>query len=150
SGLVTEPTASAAHNLMGGRKEDSRHLLRECFVVPLLFLVLAGCKERPKQPPPPPPKVTVAQAVQRTVTDHLELTGNAQAVYTVNLGGRVAGFLEKVLFQDGKIVKKAQPLFLIEQDTYRHNLQQAEASVQQYRAQLVYAEAQFARYSNLV
>jgi RND family efflux transporter MFP subunit len=119
-------------------------------VVPVLFLVLPGCKETPKQQAPPPPKVTVTQAVRRTVTDHLELTGNAQALYTVQLVARVAGFLEKVLFQDGQTVKKNQPLFLIQQDTYRDNLRQAEATVQQYGAQLAFAEAQFTRYSNLV
>jgi len=94
--------------------------------------------------------VTVAQPVQRVVTDDLELTGNTQAIYTVQLVARVAGYLEKVLFQDGQIVKKGQPLFLIQQNTYQDNLQQAEAAVLQYRAQLAYAKAQFTRYSNLV
>jgi RND family efflux transporter MFP subunit len=119
-------------------------------MVPVLFLVLPGCGEKPKQQPPPPPQVTVAQVVQRTVTDHLELTGNTQAIYTVQLVARVAGYLEKVLFQDGQIVKKDQPLFLIQQNTYEDNLRQAEATVLQYRAQLAYTEAQFTRYSNLI
>ncbi len=119
-------------------------------IVPVLFLFVSGCREKPKQQPPPPPKVTVAQPVQRVVTDDLELTGNTQAIYTVQLVARVAGYLEKVLFQDGQIVKKGQPLFLIQQNTYQDNLQQAEAAVLQYRAQLAYAKAQFTRYSNLV
>jgi len=119
-------------------------------IVPVLFLFVSGCREKPKQQPPPPPKVTVAQPVQRVVTDDLELTGNTQAIYTVQLVARVAGYLEKVLFQDGQIVKKGQPLFLIQQNTYQDNLRQAEAAILQYRAQLAYAEAQFARYSNLV
>jgi hypothetical protein len=45
--------------------------------------------------------------------DYLELTGNTQAIYTVQLVARVAGYLEQVLFQDGQIVKKGQPLFII-------------------------------------
>jgi len=119
-------------------------------VVLVLVLFLSGCREKPKQQPPPPPKVTVAQPVQRMVTDDLELTGNTQAIYTVQLVARVAGYLEKILFQDGQIVKKGQPLFLIQQNTYQDNLEQAEAAVLQYRAQLVYAQAQYERYSNLV
>jgi RND family efflux transporter MFP subunit len=131
-------------------KETSARGPQAWLVVPVLFLFLPGCREKPKQQPPPPPKVTVAQPVQRVVTDALELTGNTQAIYTVQLVARVAGYLEKVLFQDGQIVKKGQPLFLIQQNTYQDNLQQAEATLSQYRAQLAYAEAQFTRYSNLV
>jgi RND family efflux transporter MFP subunit len=131
-------------------KETSARGLQAWLVVPVLFLFLPGCGEKPKQQPPSPPKVTVAQPVQRVVTDALELTGNTQAIYTVQLVARVAGYLEKILFKDGQIVKKGQPLFLIQQNTYQDNLQQAEAAVLQYRAQLAYAEAQFTRYSNLV
>jgi RND family efflux transporter MFP subunit len=94
--------------------------------------------------------VTVAQPQHRTVTDYLELTGNTQAIYTVQLVARVAGYLEKVLFQDGQFVKKGQPLFLIQRNTYEDNLRQAEASVLQYRAQLAFAESQLARYSTLI
>src|SRR5262245_2671317 len=119
-------------------------------MVSVLLALQAGCKEQPKTQPPPPPKVTVAQPVQRAVTDYLDLTGNTQAIYTVQLVARVVGYLEKVLFQDGQRVKKGQPLFVIQQNTYQDNLRQAEASIQQYRAQLQYAEAQLIRFSNLI
>jgi RND family efflux transporter MFP subunit len=124
---------------------------------PLTLLVLsgllalqAGCKEQPKPQPPPPPKVTVAQPVQQTVTDSLDLTGKTQAIYTVQLVARVVGYLEKVLFQDGQRVKKGQPLFVIQQNTYQDNLRQAEAAILQYRAQLQWTESQLDRYSNLI
>jgi len=130
--------------------KKSELVLPVWLVVLVLVLFLSGCREKPKQQPPPPPKVTVAQPVQRMVSDDLELPGNTQAIYTVQLVARVAGYLEKVLFQDGQIVKKGQPLFLIQQNTYQDNLQQAEAAVLQFRAQLVYAQAQYERYSKLV
>jgi RND family efflux transporter MFP subunit len=116
----------------------------------VLAAILAGCGDKPKPQPPPPPKVTVAQPLQRMVTDYLELTGNTQAVYTVQLVARVVGYLEQVLFQDGQVVKKGQPLFVIQRNTYEDNLRQAEAAISQYRAQLQYAESQFERYSSLI
>ena len=115
-----------------------------------LAAILAGCGDKPNPQPPPPPKVTVAQPLQETVTDYLELTGNTQAVYTVQLVARVAGYLEQVLFQDGQVVKKGQPLFVIQRNTYEDNLRRAEANIAQFRAQLQYAESQFARYSSLI
>ncbi|MGZ3391354.1 MAG: efflux RND transporter periplasmic adaptor subunit [Isosphaeraceae bacterium] len=118
--------------------------------VSVLLTLPAGCKEQPKSQPPPPPKVTVAQPVRQAVTDNLDLTGNTQAIYTVQLVARVAGYLEKVLFQDGQRVKKGQPLFVIQQNTYEDNLRQAEAAISQYRAQLRWTESQLTRYSNLI
>jgi RND family efflux transporter MFP subunit len=125
-------------------------LISSWIIMSALAAVLAGCKDTPKPQPPPPPKVTVAQPVQRTVTDYLDLTGNTQAIYTVQLVARVAGFLEQVLFQDGQYVKKGQPLFVIQRNTYEDNLRQAEAAISQFKAQLQYAESQYTRYSNLI
>ena len=65
-------------------------------MVSVLVLVQAGCRETPPPPPPPPPKVTVAQPVRQTVTDVLDLTGNTQAVYTVQLVARVAAAIADV------------------------------------------------------
>src|SRR5262245_31814127 len=121
------------------------------WIIVSVFLALqAGCKEQPKSQPPPPPKVTVAQPVREAVTDYLDLTGNTQAIYTVQLVARVVGYLETVLFQDGQRVKKGQPLFVIQRNTYEDNLRQADASILQFRAQLRYAEAQLARFSTLI
>jgi RND family efflux transporter MFP subunit len=114
------------------------------------LLVLPGCKERPKDQPPPPPKVTVAQPVHRVVTDTLELTGNTQAIYTVQLVARIAGYLDKVLFQDGQVVKKGQPLFIIQQNTYEASLRQADAQILLQQAQLEFAQKQLERFSNLL
>jgi RND family efflux transporter MFP subunit len=115
----------------------------------IFFLILAACKEK-TPPPPPPPEVTVAQPLQRTVTDNLELTGNTQAIFTVQLVARVSGYLEMVFFQDGQMVKKGQTLFLIQQNTYQDALRQAEGQILLQKAQLDYAEKQFVRYSNLL
>ncbi len=115
----------------------------------LLLLFFPSCKETPRQAPPPP-QVTVAQPVNCRVADRLELTGNTQAIRTVQLRARVAGYLEKVLFQDGQFVKKDQLLFLIQQNTYQAALKQAEAAISLQKAQLEYASAQFLRYSELL
>ena len=115
----------------------------------LLTLALAACHENPKAGPPAPPQVTVAQPLERSVTDYLELTGSTQAIMTVQLRARVAGYLEKVLFQDGQFVSENQLLFVIQQNTYKDSLRQAEAAIALQKAQLEYASAQFIRYTEL-
>jgi RND family efflux transporter MFP subunit len=115
----------------------------------LLLLPVLGC-EKKAQAPPPPPKVTVSQPIQRVVTDYLELSGNTQPVNTVQLVAPVVGYLDKVMFQDGQMVRKGQLLFSIQQDTYMAGLQQAEGQVSSQKAQLEYAQNQLIRYTNLL
>jgi RND family efflux transporter MFP subunit len=133
------PRTHSCHTIKAG----SARVICSCFLI-----VLAACNEKPPAPPPPP-AVTVAQPPRRQVTDYLELPGNTQAFYTVQLVARVVGYLEKVLFQDGQMVKKGELLFLIQQNTYQDNLRQAEGQVLLQMAQLEYAEREFVRYSNL-
>ena len=120
-----------------------------CWSALIVFVFVAGCKAK-KAAPPPPPKITVTQPEQRTVTDYLQLSGNTQAINTVQLVARVPGYLEKVFFHDGQLVKKGRMLFLIQQDTYEAGLQQAEGQVLTQKAQLEYAGSQFIRYSALL
>ena len=138
---------------MSGQGQETGRAGVRAWSLPLFvvfsLLLMAACRDKPK-PPPPPPTVTVAQPVQRQVTDYLEPTGNAQAIRTVQLVARVAGYLEKVLFQDGQLVKKDEVLLLIQQNTYRDNLRQAEAAVLLQKAQLEYAETELIRYSRLL
>jgi RND family efflux transporter MFP subunit len=120
-----------------------------CWSVLIVFILIAGCKAK-KAAPPPPPKVTVKHPEQRTVTDYLELSGNTQAINTVQLVARVPGYLDKVFFHDGQIVKKGQMLFLIQRNTYEARLEQAEGQILTQKAQLEYAGSQFVRYSALL
>jgi multidrug efflux pump subunit AcrA (membrane-fusion protein) len=125
---------------------------RRTAVLGLLCIALlpsTACETKPAYTPPPPPKVTVSQPVRQNVTDYLELTGNLQAVNTVQLRARVEGYLEKILFQDGQTVKKDQLLFIIQQNTYLAKLQQAEGNVLAQKASLDRGEIELARYSNL-
>jgi RND family efflux transporter MFP subunit len=115
----------------------------------VILLLSSACERQPSYTPPPPPKVTVSKPVRQNVTDYLELTGNIQAVNSVQLRARVEGYLEKILFQDGQTVKKDQLLFIIQQNTYSAKLQQAEGSVLAQKASLDRGEIELARYTNL-
>jgi RND family efflux transporter MFP subunit len=114
------------------------------------LVLLMACGQGNVYAPPPPPQVTVVHPERRMVTDYLEYTGNTQAINTVQLQARVQGFLEKVFFKDGDLVKKDQLLFLIQQNTYQAQLEQAEAQVLQQKANYDHAVIETARYTKLV
>ena len=114
------------------------------------IMAVLACGERNVYAPPPPPKVTVSRPVRQQVTDYLEFTGNTQAINTVQLRARVEGYLEKVFFQDGELVRNGQLLFLIQQNTYEAKLKQAEAEIMRQKASLDHAQIEFDRFSKLV
>ncbi|MGJ0483821.1 MAG: efflux RND transporter periplasmic adaptor subunit [Methylomicrobium sp.] len=115
-----------------------------------VMIFASGCEEKNAYVSPPPPQVTVSRPIQRQVKEYLEFTGNTQPFNTVQLVARVQGYLEKVFFHDGDTVKKDQPLFLIQQDTYQAKLKQAEAEVLQQKASLDHTQTELERFTGLV
>src|SRR6478672_11724115 len=104
-------------------------------VVPLL----CGCGEAQKQAAPPPPKVTVAKPVKRTIVDQDEYVGRFVAVYSVEVRARVSGYLDKVQFQDGQIVKQGDLLFTIDKRPFQNTLDQARANLELAKSNVVFA-----------
>lgn len=94
--------------------------------------------------------VPVAKPKVQSVNDAMEVTGNAASIAEVKLLARVSGFLEKIHFEDGALVRKDDLLFTIQQDQYKAQLQQAQAQVQLAQAQLDHAKIEVVRYTALV
>ena len=108
-------------------------------------LLLAACEEKNTYVPPPPPAVTVATVLEKPVTRVLELTGNTAAINSVDLNARVQGFLTSINYKDGALAKKGSVLFVIEQDQYKAQVEQAKATLAANQAQQVQAEAEYNR-----
>jgi RND family efflux transporter MFP subunit len=114
-------------------------------------LLLAACGDSGnKQAAPPPPTVTVANPVKRTVNDFDEYVGRFVAVDSVEIRARVSGYLDKVHFTDGQMVKEGDLLFTIDRRPYQNALDQARATLAQTRANLAFAEADLVRGQALV
>jgi RND family efflux transporter MFP subunit len=121
-----------------------------CLIV-ILAPVLAGCGEdAPKQAAPPPPAVTVAKPARQTVTDYDEYVGRFVSVDMVEVRARVSGYLEKIGFQDGQLVKQGDLLFTIDRRPFETTVAQTKAQLAQARANLAFAESDLARGSQLV
>ena len=100
-------------------------------------------------PAPAAPPVPVVLPKVQAVSETMVVTGNAESINQVKLVARVVGYLDQIHFQDGQLVKKDDPLFTIQQDQYKAQLQEAQAQLQQQQAALVYAKTEVARYTDL-
>jgi RND family efflux transporter MFP subunit len=114
-----------------------------------MLTLLAACGQENRFIALPPPKVTVQLPLQQTFTPYLEATGNAASVNTVKLVARVEGYVQEIKYQDGAVVKKGTPLFVIEPQPYKVQLEQAQAAEEGAKATLINAEAEFTRQQQL-
>ncbi len=107
-------------------------------------LGLMGCARPPVEPPAPAP-VDVSYPVERDVTDYADFTARTAAVDSVEVRAHVWGYLDKVNFKEGAMVKKGDVLFELDARPYQALLSQAKAKVTQDEAQLKYDEAEYQR-----
>lgn len=112
-------------------------------------LLLVACEEKNTYVPPPAPTVTAATVLQQPITRFLELTGNTAPINSVDLEARVQGFLTNINYKDGAFASKGSVLFVIEQDQYKAQVDQAKAQLAANQAAQVQAEAEYNRQAQL-
>lgn len=108
----------------------------------IVLALLAGCGRSGDQAPGamPPPQVRIAQPLAREIIDWDEYPGRIQAIESVDVRARVDGYLEKVNFKPGELVKKGDLLFLIDPRPFRALLNHAQAELNQAKARLELAK----------
>jgi RND family efflux transporter MFP subunit len=101
-------------------------------LVPLVLAVLAvsGCSRgEPQAFVAAPPEVTVAQPIEREISVDVEATGIVSGVEAVEVRARVQGFIDRIHFRAGSLVREGDLLFTIDPRPFRARLAQAEAEL---------------------
>ncbi len=100
-------------------------------------IAIAGCEKAQSQTPgqgpvkPPPAEVYYTLPQTREVTDFEDFTGHTDAFKIVQVRSRVSGYLVKINFEDGAVVKEGQTLFEIDDRPYVADFENKEALVAQ-------------------
>ena len=110
----------------------------------------AACSEPPPAAPPPPPEVFVADVLQRDVPVYLELVGQTQGYQDVEIRARVEGYLTRMTFTEGSLVRQGALLYEIDRLPLEAILAEARAQQATAEAQLAKANNDVARYTPLV
>ena len=116
------------------------------------LLLIAGCSKPDGQPggPPGAPPVSVAAAVQRTVTDIEEFTGRLEAPRSVEVRPRIGGTIDKVHFSDGARVAQGAMLFTIDPKPFQAELARAQSQLTAARSRAALATSELARAKKLL
>jgi len=124
------------------------HFRARTILLPLLLAFTAACSggQQPQQPTVEVGFVTL-QATQAALTT--ELTGRVTSAMAAEVRPQVDGIVRQRLFTEGSYVRQGQPLYLIDQRSYRASRDQIAAQIESARATLAAAEAKAKRYQSL-
>ncbi|WP_027134429.1 efflux RND transporter periplasmic adaptor subunit [Geminicoccus roseus] len=100
----------------------------------LALLASCGTEEEQQSAAPPPPEVTVAKPLVQQIVDRDEFTGRFNPAASVDVRARVSGYLDKIAFTDGQMVKTGDLLFVIDQRPFQNALHEAEADLASAKA----------------
>ncbi|MFT6913815.1 MAG: multidrug efflux system membrane fusion protein [Motiliproteus sp.] len=99
-------------------------MIRNFTLASIAAVALAACGGKEVAAPDaaadakPLTEVSVAQVIHERITEWDEFTGRLQAPQTVSLVPRVSGYIEKVMFREGALVKKGDVLFRIDSQPF--------------------------------
>jgi RND family efflux transporter MFP subunit len=103
-------------------------------------LAMAGLVASPhvnaQQGPPLKIPVTVAAPKEQRITNWDEYSGRFEAVASVDVRARVSGFVDKIHFQDGQIVKPGDLLITLDPRAFEIAVESARADVAKSAAQV--------------
>jgi RND family efflux transporter MFP subunit len=123
--------------------------LRSVYVFGSLSFLLAAAPALAQGGPPQAPPVTVAKPVVKDIIERDDFIGRFEAVDQVDVRARVSGYLDKVHFQDGTLVKAGDLLFTIDPRPYQNALEQAQATVTSSEVRLNFAQSDLDRAEQL-
>lgn len=117
----------------------------------LFAIGLTGCDNKTQSGfTRPPAPVSVVAAVKQDVPVYLDSVGKSVASEVVSIQPQVSGRITAIHFTDGDDLKTGDLLFTIDTRPYEAQLQSAEATLAQNKAQLELARIQFSRYAELL
>jgi multidrug efflux system membrane fusion protein len=116
----------------------------------VLAATWVGCERRSSNvAAPEPPTIPVAKPAKGMTTEYVEYTGRTNAKDYITIVPRVTGYLKKMPYKEGAVVKKGELLFEIDDRPYQAQLEAAKAMVATNTAALKYAQATNLRYKEL-
>ncbi len=115
-----------------------------------LSLLLAACSREAPPPPDGAVPVTVVTLAPAPVTLTRELPGRTTSFAVAEVRPQVSGIIRKRLFTEGGEVKEGQPLYQIDDATYRADNNSARASLARAQATLVTTRLNAQRSADLV
>ena len=108
---------------------------------------LAACDKPalPSEQARPAPQVKVLTVQPRDVPFTLSFVAQTESSRQVNIVTRVSGFLDRIAYQEGELIKSGQLMFELDKKPFQAQLEAARGALQSQQARFATAEANLAR-----
>ncbi len=116
----------------------------------LVALNLVACKKEEVKAPPAPVEVNAVKIEPQTIPVEVTFVAQVESSHQVEIVARVNGFLDKILYTEGAVVKRGETMFLMDQKPYIAQVNAARAALENYKAQLWTAQSNLDRIKPLV
>ncbi|STX51164.1 HlyD family secretion protein [Legionella busanensis] len=118
--------------------------------IALLFIVITSCSDQKSSSVQPKLQVPVKEIKTSFIPIFKEYIGLTQSISSVDIRARVEGFLIKMNFVEGAIVKKNQLLFVIDPKPFEAQLNLAQGQLSRSIAEKEFQQLEFLRLKALV
>lgn len=125
---------------------DKLGLVKAKIVLVAFLIVFTGCRNKEQSQLP---LVIVDKPAKEDVQIFGEYVGRIRAASFVEVHARVEGYLEKMLFEEGKQVKQGEPLYIINSAPYKARVEKAKAQLKKDQAQAAKAKRDVERLTPL-
>jgi membrane fusion protein (multidrug efflux system) len=114
-------------------------------LVALAAMTLTACNKEEVKAPPAPVAVTAIKVEPQIVPVKVSFVAQVESSHQVDIVARVNGFLDKIQYVEGSVVKQGQTLFLMDQKPFIAQVEAARGALANNEAQLWTAQASLNR-----
>ena len=111
----------------------------------LVAMLLAACSKEAPRPERPPPQVSVMTVTPKVIAETPSFVAQTESSQQVDIVARVSGYLDKIAYQEGDVVKEGQVLFQIDPKPFQAQLEQAKGELMAQQARHTTAAANLSR-----
>jgi membrane fusion protein (multidrug efflux system) len=108
-------------------------------------LLAAGCSKEAPPPQRPVPQVTVVTVQPQNIPYTPSFVAQTESSRQVNIVARVSGYLDRIAYQEGEVVKEGQLLFQLDPKPFQAQLDSARGELQAQQARFTTADANLKR-----
>ncbi len=111
----------------------------------LAAAVAAGCSREAPPQQRPAPQVAVTTVAPRTIPNAISFVAQTESSRRVDIVARVSGFLERIAYEEGELVKEEQVLFELDRKPFAAQLDAAKGQLLAQQARFATAKSNLER-----